>query len=525
MSVLIFYGGISTVSAFLSVKSHHPFERDQVILGLRKAAVEQLDPVSGEVIQRFNSQTEASRQTGISRMTIRQAINGQRRHAGTYLWRRQGDQSTPELFEKPPTSVNVPVEQLDPVTGEIIQSFKSISEASRKTNISDGSIHSALRGRTRHAGSYLWRRKGDKAIPTLFEGAPNTFSTKQVPVEQLDPVTGEVIHTFESIAEASRQTGILKNSIIQTLGGKYRHAGKFLWRQKGDRSTVDLLQSPPSTKRDPIPIEQLDPVTGEVIQSFKSIAEAMRQTGILSGSISRALNGKQRHAGTYLWRRQGDQTIPDLFESPPMLETKKRVVPVEQLDPYSGNVIRSFKSVNEASRETGILQNSISQALNGIHLHAGTYVWRRKYEKTAPEVFEYPSTQEKGKVPVPVEQLDPYSGCVIQRYESIEEASQQSRIPSGDIDKVLSGKRRHAGLFLWKRQDDQSTPALFERITRPTKPYPVEQVDLVTGEVMQRFESIAEASRQTGIAAIGISQVVNGKQRHAGRYLWRRKGD
>ena len=97
-----------------------------MILGAQKAAVEQLDPVSGEVIQSFKSLTEASRETGIRRTTIGQAINGRYRHAGNYLWRRKGDNAIPELFEQPPTSGKVAIEQLDPVTGEVIQSFDSI---------------------------------------------------------------------------------------------------------------------------------------------------------------------------------------------------------------------------------------------------------------------------------------------------------------------------------------------------------------------------------------------------------------
>ena len=381
------------------------------------------------------------------------------------------------------------------MTGKVIQSFKSISEASRQTGIIINSIHSAVNGKLRQAGKFLWRRKGDKVIPTLFEGTPKTYSYKQVPVEQLDPLTGEAIQSFKSISEASKQTGIPKRSISNTLSGKQRHAGKFLWRQKGDQSTPNLLQSPPSTKRKPISIEQLDPVTGEVIQSFKSISEAQQQTGIGGKGISNVLNGKQRHAGAYLWRRQGDPTTPELFESPPTSRNAGRVVPIEQLDPFSGKVIKSFESMIEASLETGITYSGIGHALNGVVLHAGAYSWRRKYDKIAPELFASQSTQDKGQVPVSVEQLDPYSGCVIQRYESIEEASQQSRIPIVDIHKVLSGKRRHAGTFLWKRQEDETPPLLFERISASRKTLPVEQVDLVTGEVMQRFESVSEAPR------------------------------
>ena len=236
------------------------------------------------------------------------------------------------------------------------------------------------------------------------------------------------------------------------------------------------------------------------------------------------LNGVQRHAGTYLWRRQGDPTTPELFESPPTRRSvKPRVTPVEQLDPVTHEVIQSFKSIKEASQQTGITYSNISHVLDGIVLHAGTYVWRRKHDKIARELFESQSTEDKGRASVPVEQLDPYSGQVIQRYESIEEASQQSRIPSGDIHKVLSGKRRHAGLFLWKRQDDETSPSLFKRFSANSRLWPVEQLDPTTGEVIQSFESIPKASRQTGVPVNSIHEALSGKRRHAGTYLWKRQ--
>ena len=526
------YGRISAVSAFFLGKSHHdhrPFERDQVILGLRGSpkAVEQLDPVSGEVIQSFKSMSEASRQTGIPKNSISYAVKGIVRHAGSFLWRIKGDKSTPNLFESAEAILGVhkaALEQLDPITGEFIRSFESISEASQQTGIGRNSIRQALNGDYRHAGKFLWRRKGDKAIPNLFEGAPNTSNSKQVPVEQLDPVSGKVIQSFKSILEASKQTGIGRSSIGKALHGRSRYAGKFLWRQQGDQSTPDLLESPPQPRMKAIPVEQLDPVTGEVIQSFKSTTEAERQTGIGGGSIRNVLNGRCRHAGRYLWRRQGDPTTPELFESPPTPRSvKPRVTPVEQLDPVTREVIQSFKSVIEASKQTGITYSNINTALNGQQLHAGTYLWRRKHDNIAQELFKSQSTEDKGQVPLPVEQLDPYSGQVIQRFDSIEEASQKSKIPIVDIHKALSGKRRHAGTFLWKRQDDETSPPLFERDSASSKPLPVEQLDPVTGDVILSFESVSEASRQTGVPVSSIYKVLSGKRRNAGAYLWKRQ--
>ena len=44
----------------------------------------------------------------------------------------------------------------------------------------------------------------------------------------------------------------------------------------------------------------------------------------------------------------------------------------------NNNLIREFKSINEASRITGINQKSIRKVANNEQKHAGGYVWKFK---------------------------------------------------------------------------------------------------------------------------------------------------
>ena len=55
--------------------------------------------------------------------------------------------------------------------------------------------------------------------------------------------------------------------------------------------------SHPSAK----PINGLDPVTGEVKESFGSVIEASRTLGIVTSCLQAALHGKQKTAGGYKW--------------------------------------------------------------------------------------------------------------------------------------------------------------------------------------------------------------------------------
>lgn len=49
------------------------------------------------------------------------------------------------------------VQKIDKNTGEILEIFESISDASRKTKISSGNISAACKNLRQHAGGYIWK--------------------------------------------------------------------------------------------------------------------------------------------------------------------------------------------------------------------------------------------------------------------------------------------------------------------------------------------------------------------------------
>lgn len=50
----------------------------------------------------------------------------------------------------------------------------------------------------------------------------------------------------------------------------------------------------------------------------------------------------------------------------------------------------------------------------------------------------------------------------------------------------------------------------------------VEQIDLITGDVVATYKSMSDAERVTGIQKTNIRKVVNGERPHAGNYGWRK---
>ena len=115
---------------------------------------------------------------------------------------------------------------------------------------------------------------------------------------------------------------------------------------------------------------------GVFVAEYASVPEASKQTGIRANNIYRALTGSRQTAGSYMWRKKASDTIPERIK--PLYHHDNQPVAVLQHDPQNGNVIDEYKSVNSASRQTGVNQTGIRLAMNGLRYTAGGYEWTRK---------------------------------------------------------------------------------------------------------------------------------------------------
>lgn len=85
-----------------------------------------------------------------------------------------------------------------------------------------------------------------------------------------------------------------------------------------------------------------------------------------------------------------------------------------------------------------------------------------------------------------------------------------------NISAVTRGERGSAGGFKWVR-DDIGAIDFKQKRSRFTA---VQQFDLNDNPIAS-FNSIAEAARETGISAKGISEVCRGSNKTAGNFKWK----
>lgn len=119
-----------------------------------------------------------------------------------------------------------------------------------------------------------------------------------------------------------------------------------------------------------------------------------------------------------------------------------------------------------------------------------------------------------------------FNGKLIKKFNSIGEASRKAKISETSISRSCLGKAYQAGGYLWIFEKEFSDGKLQEKIelfknksTYRMQHIPVIQLDL-TGIFIAKFNSFAEAERNTGACSTHISDVCKGKAKTAGGFKW-----
>ena len=169
----------------------------------------------------------------------------------------------------------------------------------------------------------------------------------------------EILYTGLTSEEADR---IEKELILDS-----RSTGVCYNADSGGKSTIE------NKRKRRIRQYTLD---GEYVKTWDSLKEAEEFIGIkkAEGNISYCCQGKKKRAYGYIWRYEDDDK-----EVVPLTPYRE---PICQFD-KNGNYIATYKTIEEASKSTGIINTGIGNVLRGRTKTAGGYIWRflSAYEK------------------------------------------------------------------------------------------------------------------------------------------------
>lgn len=197
--------------------------------------------------------------------------------------------------------------------GEVVNSFSSYAEAGHLIGISPTSISKYVRYEILING-YLFKNipinefekvKNIKNLEhlKLFKKALSERKTNRVKkinnerkinINQYN-LNGEYLYTYCGINETSEKLGIEISNALKTNG----YAGGFLW--KYDDGNHDNIEPYQGNNHNSKAVQQIDPKSKEIINIFKSGAEAEIKTGIPSKCINAVCNKKRRTTHGFMW--------------------------------------------------------------------------------------------------------------------------------------------------------------------------------------------------------------------------------
>lgn len=198
-----------------------------------------------------------------------------------------------------------------------------------------------------------------------------------------------------------------------------------------------------------------------------------------------------------------------------------------QVSMYSkqGNKIRTFSSIAEAHRKTGIHYITISAAARKKKLSAGGYLWHFGKESYL-NVEEIKNERRKKYIEKWGQKLTQYdtSGNKIATYSGVREASEASGAHVNAINKVLKGEYKSAKGFIFKKgigpdYIDLSEHKWGKASMAAMQSKPVLQIDL-NGKKINKYKSLKEAAAAVNVRASTLSGALSGRQHTCGGFKW-----
>jgi len=177
--------------------------------------------------------------------------------------------------------------------GKLLNSFPSITVASRKTGVSISCISACANKALFQTKGFVWRFNEDD-----YDGALQFREPVEKPVTQYD-IKGKKLAIFPSMNEASRQTGISVQAIVDSAKKKRYHASGYVWRYAEEQYKGEYKQFYMSRR-----IAQYS-LSGTRLACFDSISEAVRHTGCSYEGIRLTLKQKMHSSGGFSWKHEG----------------------------------------------------------------------------------------------------------------------------------------------------------------------------------------------------------------------------
>ena len=333
------------------------------------------------------------------------------------------------------------------LSGSLIESFNSVTEASYTMKLLENGIGQAANGRSKSCGGYQWRFYETNPKKSIEEY--NEILGNVVPVAQYN-LDGILIRGFESFEEAERVTGILDSTIRASInrGSKPKNLNYFFRVVENDQKIPNNIgKYIEPCHSDAKAVVMLSADYTYYIKRFNCIKYAMEFLGKKGREqISRVCNENRNSAMGYgwMWEDDYDLGLPKKNYNEVQLYEHSKAINCYDLE---GNFIKTFLSLSEAKKTLQV--NNIARIANKPYGTSKGFQFRYFSEvKPKKNIISAKLTENK---PKKVLQLDPQTNNLIKEFDSIGEAAISTGNISNrfNISSCANGKRKTAYGFKW----------------------------------------------------------------------------
>lgn len=215
-------------------------------------------------------------------------------------------------------------------------------------------------------------------------------------------------------------------------------------------------------------------------------------------------------------------------QSRPEVVARKKARMIGKNNPMYGIKLIGESNPNFGVKMTDETKKKISEARKGKKGHAHTEETKEKIRQKNKGKITSEETKEKlrahftgVKNPLiwkPVLQYT-LNGEFIKEWECITSAEKELGITH--IGCSCNGNRNQSGGFLWRFKESDKYPLKIKKYSSGGCRV-IEQLDL-SGNVLNEYDSIREASKSENVKYNGITEVLGGRQKTSGGYKWRYK--
>ena len=258
--------------------------------------------LDGNFIKKYDTIQEASKQ-----FSGKSKINFNCKSSFGYIW-KVIDKENPiyplklsqeEIEKSKPNYHSKAILQYS-LDGEYIRKFNNVQEIVDLLNCNMSNIAATCRKEYFQSNGYIWRYENDgyECGVNLPKEETIFIYGGSISVYQYD-LKGQLIKKYNSITEAANENNMATTNISKACNGTIKTANSCIWRYEdtsfSDEDLKEILHN--NRKRKIIQYDK----DNNYINTYESIAEAMRQTGVRDTSISNCCRGKYRFAGGYKW--------------------------------------------------------------------------------------------------------------------------------------------------------------------------------------------------------------------------------